>query len=143
VTHCMRHYEEPALDICKNCGRAFCSRCLVFPFGNHKPPYCVGCAITASGVRNRGKVVAQAPKAERMTRAQRTQARADKRAMKKAQRQNQPILEEAPQPPSVDPSVVPGSPAQFGWNRTDAPAASSVPSDWQDHDRWPAGPLVS
>ncbi len=136
MTHCTRHYEEPALDTCKNCGRTFCSRCLVYPFGNHKPPYCVGCAISAAGVRSRGKVAVQAPKPERMTRAQRAQARADKKALKKAERQHKPILEEAAA--HGDPSVVAIPGGRLGWNRTDVPGAST-----QDSDGWPAGPLVS
>jgi hypothetical protein len=139
VTHCTRHYEEPALDTCKHCGRTFCSRCLVYPFGNHKPPYCVGCAITASGVRSRGKIVVQTPKPERMSRAQRAQARADKKALKKAERHHKPILEEAPQP-HADPSVVAVATRRFGWNRTDVASSSATT---QDHDSWPAGPLVS
>jgi hypothetical protein len=139
VTHCTRHYEEPALDICKNCGRTFCSRCLVYPFGNHKPPYCVGCAISAAGVRSRGKVVVQAPKPERMTRAERSQARADKKALKKAQRHHKPILEE-PAHFHADPSVVAVTGTQLGWNRTDGPGPTAAP---QGQDHWPTGPLVS
>lgn len=49
--HCMRHYEEPMAALCKTCQRPFCDRCLVYSFGPNKPPYCVGCALSASGVR--------------------------------------------------------------------------------------------
>lgn len=49
--HCMRHFEEPVAALCKTCQRPFCDRCLVYSFGPKKPPYCVGCALSASGVR--------------------------------------------------------------------------------------------
>jgi len=52
VDHCLRHMEEPATGECRNCHGTFCSRCLVFSFGPKKPPFCVGCALVASGVRN-------------------------------------------------------------------------------------------
>jgi hypothetical protein len=109
----------------------------VYPFGNHKPPYCVGCAISAAGVRSRGKVQVQAPKPERMTRAQRAQARADKKALKRAERQHKPILEEATAS-QADPSVVTITGGQLAWNRTDGAGPTS-----QDSEAWPAGPLVS
>ncbi|MGI8754489.1 MAG: B-box zinc finger protein [Acidimicrobiales bacterium] len=48
----MRHFEEPVTALCKNCQRPFCERCLVYSFGPKKPPYCVRCALSASGVRN-------------------------------------------------------------------------------------------
>ncbi len=56
MNHCIRHFEEPVAGICRTCQRPFCDRCLVFSFGPKKPPYCVGCALTASGVRNGGKM---------------------------------------------------------------------------------------
>lgn len=52
MNHCMRHYEETVAGHCRSCGQAFCSRCLVYAFGPNKPPYCVGCALYASGVRS-------------------------------------------------------------------------------------------
>lgn len=93
MTHCMRHYEEPELARCRSCGRPFCARCLVFSFGADKPPFCVGCALNASGVRNRGQqIVVTAPAAptvdKRAERAQRrlekAEAKAQARAMKRA-----------------------------------------------------------
>ncbi len=57
MDHCIRHYEEPYVAHCRVCNRPFCNRCLVFAFGADKPPYCVGCALTASGVRNNSKTV--------------------------------------------------------------------------------------
>ena len=52
MNHCVRHYEEPVVDHCRTCHRPYCSRCLVYSFGPKKPPFCVGCALSASGVRN-------------------------------------------------------------------------------------------
>ncbi len=57
VNHCMRHYEEPVVAHCRTCARPYCSRCLVYSFGPDKPPFCVGCALNASGVRNKNKPV--------------------------------------------------------------------------------------
>jgi hypothetical protein len=54
VNHCIRHFEEPVAGVCRTCQRPFCDRCLVFSFGPRKPPYCVACALNASGVRNGG-----------------------------------------------------------------------------------------
>ncbi len=62
MSHCLRHVEEPLADHCRSCGHPFCTRCLVWAFGATKPPYCVGCALSASGVRPgaRPPVVARA-----------------------------------------------------------------------------------
>lgn len=83
MTSCVRHYEEPAADTCRTCRNDFCSRCLVYAFGPKKPPFCVGCALTASGVRsNRNQmVVHQAPEPRRLSRAER---KAEKAARKLA-----------------------------------------------------------
>jgi len=62
VNHCLRHYEEPLMAYCRTCRNPFCSRCLVFSHGPNKPPYCVGCALFASGIRN-GNNRAPAPAA--------------------------------------------------------------------------------
>lgn len=57
MNHCLRHYEEPVAATCRACNHPFCTRCLVFSFGPKKPPYCVGCALHAAGVRNGQRVV--------------------------------------------------------------------------------------
>ena len=57
MNHCLRHYEEPVTAHCRACNLPFCTRCLVFSFGPKKPPYCVGCALHAAGVRNGQRVV--------------------------------------------------------------------------------------
>ena len=92
MTHCMRHYEEPVVAHCRTCDRPYCSRCLVYSFGPDKPPFCVGCALNASGVRNKAKPVAVAAhdaaperRAERaQRRAEKAEARSSARALKRA-----------------------------------------------------------
>ena len=100
MNHCMRHYEEPVAGMCRVCNRPFCNRCLVFAFGPDKPPYCIGCALAASGVRGSLKnqiPIAAAPEAHNLDRAQRraekAQARATTKALKKAAKKGgKPIL---------------------------------------------------
>ena len=58
---CIRHPFERAEHVCRGCGLEFCSDDVVYPFGPKKPPYCVTCAIRASGVRS----TAAAPKMSR------------------------------------------------------------------------------
>lgn len=59
---CARHQFERSADLCHTCGQEFCADCLVYPFGPSKPPYCVACALTASGVRTNA---ARAPRVSR------------------------------------------------------------------------------
>jgi hypothetical protein len=49
---CEKHQFESAIDVCRTCGRDFCGECLVYPFGDDKAPYCLDCALSASGVRS-------------------------------------------------------------------------------------------
>jgi hypothetical protein len=49
---CFVHNFEVAEARCRNCGNEFCNECLVYAFGPSKPPYCVGCALAAAGVRS-------------------------------------------------------------------------------------------
>lgn len=49
---CAKHQFESAVDVCRTCGHDFCGECLVYPFGENKPPYCLDCALSASGVRS-------------------------------------------------------------------------------------------
>jgi hypothetical protein len=48
---CTKHQFEGAEDVCRTCGWDFCGECLVYSFGPNKPPYCLSCALAASGVR--------------------------------------------------------------------------------------------
>lgn len=50
--YCLRHMEEPSAAQCRSCRGTYCARCLVYSFGPRKPPFCVGCALHASGVRS-------------------------------------------------------------------------------------------
>jgi hypothetical protein len=94
MTHCMRHFEDPEVARCRSCDRPFCSRCLVWSFGPNKPPFCVGCALNASGVRNPAKtvVVSSIPPAQlkREQKAQRRAEKAEARALKRAARKQGP-----------------------------------------------------
>jgi hypothetical protein len=55
--HCFKHIFEEAVDACRTCGNEFCESCLVFARGPQKPPYCVPCALVASGVRHSGRTL--------------------------------------------------------------------------------------
>lgn len=48
---CERHLFDQAVDLCGRCGSEFCNDCIVYAFGPNKPPYCLGCAVEAAGVR--------------------------------------------------------------------------------------------
>lgn len=61
VHYCLRHMEEPSTAQCRSCRGTFCARCLVYSFGPRKPPYCVGCALYASGVRSGTRHTAPMP----------------------------------------------------------------------------------
>ena len=124
MTHCIRHYEEPVVAYCRTCSRPYCSRCLVYSFGPEKPPFCVGCALTASGVRNKSRpipVAAQAAPAvdRKLERAQRkaekAEAKANARALKRAAKHPDPALDaEAPRSSNVPvPKGLPTPSARF------------------------------
>ncbi len=49
---CTRHQFEAAIDRCRQCGHPFCGECLVYSFGEKQPPFCIPCALSASGVRS-------------------------------------------------------------------------------------------
>jgi hypothetical protein len=49
---CYTHGFEAAENRCRHCGHEYCSECLVYAFGSNKPPYCISCALAASGVRS-------------------------------------------------------------------------------------------
>ena len=117
MAHCIRHYEEPVAGRCRNCGQIYCSRCLVFAFGPKAPPYCVGCALNASGVRvgRSTTIVADddaqeaGPQDKRVLRAQRraerSAARAEQKASRRRRRSGEPDPMELDEP--VRPAYVP------------------------------------
>lgn len=49
---CAKHPHEMGVALCRRCGGAWCADCLVYAFGPKKPPYCMGCAMVAGGVRS-------------------------------------------------------------------------------------------
>lgn len=49
---CIKHPFERAEDSCRSCAKWYCGDCLVYAFGPRRPPYCIGCAIAAAGVRS-------------------------------------------------------------------------------------------
>lgn len=49
---CERHLFDRAIDRCGRCGLEFCHTCVIYPFGNSKPPFCLPCAVEAAGVRS-------------------------------------------------------------------------------------------
>lgn len=64
MNHCLRHYEEPIADRCRDCQHPYCVRCLVYSFGPKKPPLCVSCALHAGGVRAGQRPNIPAPSAD-------------------------------------------------------------------------------
>ena len=48
---CGVHGFAHATGHCRACRDAYCKDCLVYPFGQRRPPYCVRCALVAAGVR--------------------------------------------------------------------------------------------
>jgi hypothetical protein len=71
---CARHQFEAAVDRCRQCGNTFCGECLVYAFGEKQPPFCIPCALAASGVRsNAARQPAMAKK--ELRRRQRAEAR--------------------------------------------------------------------
>lgn len=124
MDHCIRHYEEPYEANCRECHRPFCSRCLVYSFGPKKPPFCVGCALHASGVRNGGTQVISAPPPK----VDRSVARAEKKAAKAHARAEAKAAKEAakqggyPAPSHLPTTTVP-APANLS-----TPASRFAPS---------------
>lgn len=112
---CTRHQFEPADGVCRNCGFEFCAECLVFAFGPDKPPYCIPCALAASGVRAN----TSQPRLSRREVRRRDKER--RRAEKAAARQGR-----APAPDAeVTPAPVAPAPP-IGWS-VDTDAGEVVP----------------
>lgn len=51
---CVKHSFEPAAGVCRQCHNSYCTECLVYAFGESKPPYCVECALMVAGIRQAG-----------------------------------------------------------------------------------------
>lgn len=80
---CVKHQFEEAEAMCRHCGDWFCSECLVYSFGPNKPPFCVGCALAASGVRSNA---AKRPQVTRKERKRREKEAAEAMKTMRAQR---------------------------------------------------------
>lgn len=78
---CAKHPHERGVALCRRCGETWCGTCLVYAFGPKKPPYCMGCAMVAGGVRSAAARPAL-PRREIKARqkAARAQAKIDARA---------------------------------------------------------------
>jgi hypothetical protein len=112
---CHVHGFELADNICRNCGGEFCSECLVYAFGPNKPPYCISCALAASGVRaNAGR---------QPTRSRRDIRKAEK-DRKKAEKARQAAI------PRVEVQPVEWGPEQAA--SANAAAAAENPFAWAD-----------
>ncbi|MCU1453060.1 MAG: hypothetical protein JWN46_1206 [Acidimicrobiales bacterium] len=113
TTHCVKHSFELSVGNCRKCNNGFCARCLLFPFGEKKPGFCVACALAASGVRNSAgaRPAAVAPKESRQ------EIKARKRAEKDARKNNGTAPELAP---AQEPGVIP-SPFEPGGIRFPTP----------------------
>src|SRR6476659_6981138 len=111
---CARHSFEVAENACRNGGNEFCNECLVYAFGPKKPPYCVPCALAASGVRSNA--------ANRPVMSKREIRRRHKERLRESQ--VQPVGVGADISPQIDWSIPEGSSSDFAW--ADSPV---VPAD--------------
>ncbi len=78
---CNKHPHEKGVALCRRCGGAWCSSCLVYSFGPKKPPYCMSCAMVAGGVRTGA---APPPMPRRMLKAQMKAMKVEAKAAAKA-----------------------------------------------------------
>jgi hypothetical protein len=107
---CYIHAFEVADDRCGDCGRAFCSECVVYAFGAKKPPLCRACAIARAGVR---KHAARPPIASK--RVIRREARERRRQKRRA-------------PEKVAADAQPAISADLDWEAVDAEAPAPPPA---------------
>lgn len=78
---CTKHPHERGMALCQRCGETWCGTCLVYAFGPKKPPYCMGCAMVAGGVRSTASRPALSRReVKARQKAVRAQAKADARA---------------------------------------------------------------
>ena len=52
----MKHPFDNPSGTCKTCGGPFCAECLIYPFGEKKPPLCIPCALVVGGVRRKSRL---------------------------------------------------------------------------------------
>jgi len=109
---CYRHGFEASQDACRSCGLHFCAECLVYSFGTNKPPFCISCALGASGVRANAGVKTNVSRREI-----RRLAKERKRAQKQQKGAPAPIEVEIDiTSPDADPVLVPAAEENpFAW----------------------------
>lgn len=133
---CFRHGFEVAESRCRQCGLEFCSECLVYSFGPGKPPFCVPCALAASGVRSNAGQTTQVPRRE-LRRIEKERRKAEKLARKQGVAPDAVPAAEAP-PIAVEPlgaeAVTVEAVAEPAMADDDNPFAWA---DAQDDDRVP------
>jgi hypothetical protein len=93
---CEKHGFEFAEAMCRRCGHWFCSTCLVYAFGQNKPPYCVSCAILAAGVRSNAGYIPRSS-GRQIKREIKAQRKAE-RAATKASRRGHPVVADSDEP---------------------------------------------
>lgn len=98
---CSKHPFEGAEDACRRCGAWFCGECLVYAFGPRRPPYCIGCAIAAAGVRSTAANPSASRKELRAAAKERRKQRKASRSVQVSEALASAIAEE-PAPPSRD-----------------------------------------
>ena len=114
---CAKHPHEAGIAICRRCGDAWCKDCLVYAFGDKKPPFCMGCAMVAGGVRTSG---ARPAMPRRELKALQKAAKAEaKVAAKAAKDAPEPAREEEQAVAAVEVAPVeaaaPSEPVGSGW----------------------------
>jgi hypothetical protein len=85
-----------AEDLCRECGRAYCSECLVYAFGPKKPPLCLSCAIAAAGVRK------HAGRSRAMSRRELKQRSRERRRVRRAKAEKAEKARRLPAAEAVD-----------------------------------------
>jgi len=112
---CVKHPMTVGEYVCGECGHQFCPECVVFPFGNKKPPFCIACALERGGVRRQAS---NRPKLSRRSIRQRL-------SMQRQVIEQQTITE-------VVPDDVPDEPAAPVW-LDDSVEANDLPGGWKQN----------
>ena len=96
---CAKHPHEMGIALCRRCGHSWCEACLVYAFGPKKPPYCMSCAMFASGVRSNPALPAMSRKElKAQMKAMKAEAKADAKAAAKAAKGQPEEAEETVEP---------------------------------------------
>ena len=101
---CSKHLSERAEDFCRACAQPFCGDCLVYALGPNRPPYWIGCAIAAAGVRSTA-ANRPASRKERRAAAKERRRRRKQEPTQVAEALASAIAEE-PVPPTVEETAV-------------------------------------